>query len=131
MSGGLLLDTCTLLWLAADQSRLSARARDAIAAESAGLHVSAITAFEIGVKHAQGRIVLPMDPWRWLRTAIAHHGLFSVSITARIALEATRLPALHRDPCDRIIVATARRRRMTIVTPDERIAAYPNVRTLW
>jgi PIN domain nuclease of toxin-antitoxin system len=131
MRRGLLLDTCTLLWLAADQSKLSEKARTAISDEGDALHVSAISAFEIGVKHARGRIVLPMDPWQWFQKAAAHHGLHVVAIGARVAMEATRLPPLHNDPCDRIIVATAQRRQMAVVTPDEQIAAYPNLRLIW
>jgi PIN domain nuclease of toxin-antitoxin system len=125
MTRGLLLDTCTLLWLVADQAKLSRRAVDAIKSAAGTLHVSAATAFEVGVKQARGHITLPVDnPWRWFSEAVARHGLSVVQITARIAIEATRLPPLHRDPCDRLLVATAQRRQLVILTPDERIAAY-------
>ncbi len=132
MKRGLLLDTCTLLWLAADQSKLSEAAIDAIRAASGTLHVSAASAFEIAVKHTRGRIALPLDDsWRWFSEVVRRHGLYAASIDARIAIEAARLPPLHRDPCDRLLIATAMRRRFVILTPDSRIAGYSEASVLW
>jgi PIN domain nuclease of toxin-antitoxin system len=127
----LLLDTCALLWLAAEPSRLSPAARDAIAAQPAQLFVSAISAFEIGLKHRKGRLDLGMAPEAWWSRAVAHHGLRVLPVTDAIALASTALPTLHADPCDRIIVSTAELHGTRIVTSDPLIRQYPSAIVIW
>ena len=119
----LLLDTCGLLWLAAGHRRLSAPARRRI--DSATLvGVSAITAWELGLKAARGELKLPMEAEQWFEGVVGHHRLQVFDITPRIAFEANRLPWHHRDPADRLILATARLHHMTVVTADDNFAAY-------
>jgi len=127
----LLLDTCALLWLAAGGESLSVSARDAIADPDARLFVSAITAFELGVKHRRGALKLPMPPLAWYERAIDYHQVQEIPIDGRIAASSTELPRLHADPCDRIIVATAQRDGLTILTPDPLIRSYPKTHSLW
>ena len=123
MSDPLLLDTCGLLWLAAGHRRLSAPARRRI--DSATLvGVSAITAWEVGLKAARGELKLPMEAEEWFEGAIAHHRLQVFEITPRIAFEANRLPWHHRDPADRFSLATARLHHMAVVTADDNFAIY-------
>jgi len=123
MSDPLLLDTCGLLWLAAGHRRLSAPARRRI--DSATLvGVSAITAWEVGLKAARGELKLPMEAEEWFEGAIAHHRLQVFEITPRIAFEANRLPWHHRDPADRFILATARLHHMAVVTADDNFVTY-------
>jgi PIN domain nuclease of toxin-antitoxin system len=123
MSDPLLLDTCGLLWLAAGHRRLSAPARRRI--DSATLvGVSAITAWEVGLKAARGELKLPIEAEEWFEGAIAHHRLQVFEITPRIAFEANRLPWHHRDPADRFILATARLHHMAVVTADDNFATY-------
>lgn len=126
-----LLDTCTLLWLAAGSDRLSAPARTRIAGSAGGLFVSAISAFEVGVKSAKGALTLPLPAGEWYEAVLDHHGLAEIPVTGRIAAAATALPRLHADPCDRILVATAIESGLTVLTPDPLVAAYPEVRTEW
>ena len=127
----ILLDTCTLLFLAADQSRLSDRARAVISANADALYISAISAFEIGVKCRRGALTLPCAPGDWYSSALDLHGLVEIPVDGRCAIRATCLPPLHKDPADRIIVATAEHRGLTILTPDPLIRAYPDVRVEW
>ncbi len=127
----LLLDTCTLLWLAGDQKGLSATARALIADNADGLFVSAISAFEIAVKHRGGRLELPIEPSEWFPAALKHHGINEVPVDSCVAIRATELPPLHRDPCDRIIIATAQIESLRILTPDQRISAYPDADVRW
>src|SRR5438067_3346888 len=108
-------DTCTLLSLASDQSQLSVASKQAIAGGAGKLFVSAISAFEIGIKHKKGQLVLPTPPTVWFPRAMRLHGLRRIVITPRIALKATGLPELHKDPMDRIIIATAQIRRLIIL----------------
>jgi len=103
-----LLDTCTLIWLAADQSRLSPRAVGILGDPESELFVSAISAFEIGLHHVRGRIVFPRPPEEWFLRAINEHDVEPLSISWGIAVRCTQLPEIHKDPADRIILATAR-----------------------
>ncbi len=126
-----LLDTCTLLWLAAEQSQLSPAAREAIARNAGRLFVSAISAFEIGIKHAKGRLSLPVEADAWFAQVLDFHGLREIPVSGRIAARSTALPPLHADPCDRLIVATALLHDFVIVTPDPLVRSYPGVVTDW
>jgi len=127
----ILLDTCVLIWLADDQDKLSEPARKAMRANVGGLFVSSATAFEISLKWAIGRLKLPGDGEVWYRDALRLHGLKEIPLDGRCAALAGRLPFLHRDPCDRFIIATAGIHRMPIVTPDPIIRRYPDVRVIW
>jgi PIN domain nuclease of toxin-antitoxin system len=127
----LLLDTCTLLWMSSDPSRLSESARGLIREYADGLFVSAISAFEIAIKHRKDAITLPMSPHDWYARVLHHHGINELPVTGRIAMLAVELPPQHNDPCDRIIIATARVEGLTIVTPDSLIQTYPEVQVRW
>lgn len=93
--------------------------------------VSSISAFEVGVKHRRKALVLPMRPDLWFAKALEFHGLLDIAVDGEIAARSTMLPPLHADPCDRIIVATAQQRGLTILTPDRLIRAYPGTRVEW
>ena len=125
-----LLDTCTLLWLAADHSKLSQAALEALATADT-IFVSAISAFEIGIKSRKGALSLAMEPEIWYQTALDFHGLREIGVSGQIVARSTSLQPLHADPCDRIIVATAQIHRLTILTPDPLIKAYPQTDVLW
>ena len=127
----ILLDTCTLLWLAAGGEQLSETARARIAASQGEIHVSAISAFELGVKCRKGALSLPLPPLEWYERALEFHGLREVPVSGRIAAASTALPVHHSDPCDRMIVATAVEHGMTILTPDHLIQRYGEARSEW
>ena len=127
----ILLDTCALLWLGSDQSRLSGRATELIGENQAGLFVSSISAFEIALKHRRKKLVLPQEPQAWFQLAVEHLGLHEIAADAGILVLSVALPELHRDPCDRIIAATAKAHRLICLTPDPLIRQYPGVETAW
>ncbi len=127
----ILLDTCTLLWLAAAQDKLSPTARAAVAAARGDLYVSAITAFELSIKQVNGRLLLPRSAGQWYADALAQLGIREIPIDGGIAALSAALPTHHADPCDRIIVATAARNGLVIATPDAQIAQYQEARTVW
>ena len=126
-----LLDTCTLLWLAADQASLSEAAVSAISAARGMLAVSPMSAFEIALKHRRGKLGLPLGPQEWFREALATHGIRELPVDTRCAVLAATLPPIHRDPCDRFLVAAATIHQLPIITPNHHIARYPGVRTIW
>ncbi len=127
----LLLDTCTLLWLTSDPGRLSERARAQIESNPTKLRASSITAFEIGQKAVRGRLQLPLDLQTWWTRVMETHGLIELPVTGAIAAAATLLPPLHRDPFDRILIATAQIHDLSLVTPDLLISQYPKGKPIW
>jgi PIN domain nuclease of toxin-antitoxin system len=119
----LLLDTCALLWLASEDEHLSATARERI--ESAPVtYVSVMSGFEIALKWRRGKLELPATPDEWFTSVLQHHGLTAVPVEMPDALRAPLLPDVHRDPCDRFIIACALRLGAAVVTADTRFAAY-------
>ena len=126
----LLLDTCTFLWLIADARDLSPRARELFRDPSNEVYLSAVAAWEIAVKYALGRLPLPAPPERFVPQQREHHAIAALPLDEESVLQAHRLPALHRDPFDRMLVCQAIVHGMAIVTPDPLVAGYP-VRTVW
>jgi PIN domain nuclease of toxin-antitoxin system len=127
----LLLDTCALLWLVGQQESLSKQARNLIAKHSDALFISVISAFEIGVKQQKGLLILPLPADLWMEKVCEAHGIMPLSIDLNIAVQATQLPLIHRDPADRIIVSTAITHHLTVLTPDQHIMAYSQIKTAW
>ena len=127
----ILLDTCTLLWLAIEPDWLSAAARDGIAAAGEYAYVSAISAWEVAWKHHCRKLKLKLAPETWWPRALAQHALKELPISAAIALRSASLPALHRDPADRFLIATAQEHNLTLLTPDPAIQQYPQLKTRW
>ena len=119
----MLLDTCALIWLAMGGGRLSTKARQAID-EAAAVHVSSISAFEIAYASERGRLELPCDPERWYFEVLEKHSLTEVFLSGKIAIAATKLPMVHKDPCDRFIIATAQLEGLSVVTTDRKFRKY-------
>ena len=126
-----LLDTCALLWLVGDPARLSTKARAALADTGTELCVSAISAFEIAIKHKKGKLSLPLPARDWLREAFAAYALRELPVTAEIAAMAPDVTVSHADPCDRMIIATAQVYGIPVVTSDHLIAGCTEVDVLW
>ncbi len=126
----LLLDTCTFLWIVGGAPELSARAREAFADPGNEVYLSSASAWEIAVKHRLGRLPLPEAPDRFVPRARDAHGIDRLDIDEAAALHVARLPDLHRDPFDRILVAQALLGGFVLVTPDEALRQSP-APTLW
>lgn len=129
----ILLDTCTLLWLISAPEVLSPAVRQRLesSAQEDTVHISAISAFEIAQKVSKGKLILLGSAGDWWDQALLHAQIKEIPIDSRIALRAASLPPLHNDPFDRVIIATAQELRLTLLTPDPKIQAYPDVRILW
>lgn len=125
----LLLDTCTFLWLAGGGS-LSPAAAAAVRDPSNDVYLSAVSTWEIVAKHRAGRLPLPEPPDRLIPTERRLRGVTALPFDEESALQGLRLPALHRDPFDRMLIAHAIALGLAIVTPDPAIAQYP-VRVIW
>lgn len=115
----LLLDTVTIIrWLEASP-QLSAKAREAIV-EGHEVYVSAVSAVEIAVKTAIGKLHTPDD----FAKRIAEQSMIELPLTVRHGLAMKDLPLHHRDPFDRMLIAQARCEGLTIITSDGAFAAY-------
>lgn len=119
----MILDTCALLWLAQGGGKLSASALKQIQAEPV-VHVSAISGFEIGIKHRKGKLTLPASLDKWFAAIIDHHDLSVLPLGLEACIRATELPPIHNDPCDRMIIATALMGRHSVVTQDPVFKEY-------
>jgi len=127
-----ILDTCAILWAITEDHRLTPPVRAVLETDETEVCVSAISAGEIACACDRGRLELDRHWKRWFRHYCELNGWDVLSVDLEIIEEAFSLPGeFHRDPGDRIIVATARRHELTIVTADSRILAYPHVSVLW
>jgi len=126
----LLLDTCTFLWIAGKPDALSLNVRALFKDPDNDVYLSAASAWEIAMKQAIGRLPLPEPADRLVAKLRQRHGIDPLPIDEESALQLMRLPVLHRDPFDRILVCQAIVHGMTLLTPDELIAQYP-ARVVW
>jgi len=130
----IVLDTHALVWWVSGDAELSANARAAIKKELNGgeIIVSSISAWEIAMLVAREKLVLTVDVDAWLAAVAEIEVVRFVPVNDEIAVKAVSLPGeFHKDPADRMIVATARILAIPLVTKDEKMRAYPHVKTIW
>lgn len=125
----LLLDTCTFLWLAGGHS-LSPQADSLVRDPSHDVLLSAVSVWEISTKYRAGKLPLPEPPERLIPTERRLRGVEPLAFDEDAALVVSRLPMLHRDPFDRMLICQAIAHGLAIVTPDPMVAQYP-VRIVW
>jgi len=126
----LLLDSGPFLWMILGDPRLSARARDLVIDPDNELLLSVVSAWEISIKSSLGRLPLPDPPARFITTQRQIHAIQSLPLEEEPALYWNRLPRIHTDPFDRMLICQAIVHGLALLTPDEWIAKYP-VRVLW
>jgi PIN domain nuclease of toxin-antitoxin system len=126
-----LLDTHVWIWTQEEPAAIGGKARALLETTSDDLCVSAVSSLEIARLVSGKLLELQGSLDRWVRTAIDSIEARRIDVDHRIAIEAYKLPGrFHKDPADRLLVATARLDDLTLVTADERILAYRAVRTL-
>ena len=126
----LLLDTSTFLWIANDAPELSAHARELFVDPGNEVYLSSVSAWEMAVKYALGRLPMPEPPAPFVRLQREQHGIEPLPLEEEAALHLTRLPPLHKDPFDRMLICQAIVHGLVILTQDQLIYQYP-VRTAW
>ena len=126
----LLLDTHVLLWAIGRPELLSQKARQAMLDETNELVASVASIWEITIKVQAGKLELPVDA-DYLETNLRKLGVTKyLPVDLYHVYRLARLPLLHKDPFDRLLIAQARVEKMTLLTRDESIRRYP-VTTLW
>ena len=131
----ILLDTHAWVWWLADPARLPALALEAIqdsVAAGGPVYVSTISTWEVAMLVARGWLELTTAVEDWIAYAEAAPEIAFVPVDNRIALRAVQLDDFaHRDPADRLIVATALGLGATLATADRRLRRYPPLDTIW
>lgn len=125
-----LLDTCTFLWICRGGGAISEAATARISDSRNNLYFSAVSAWEIVLKVSMGKLKLPADPRSFILEECGRHQIDHLPFRIEDAFPLVDLPAIHKDPFDRMLVCQALTESLTILTPDPRIAQYP-VHTLW
>jgi len=129
----ILLDTHTWIWSHSATKLLSSNVKKLIKKTQTDQRaIASISIWEFAMMVTKGRINVKIDPKRWLNNAIDNSGLQVIELTPEIAMESCNLPGdFHKDPADRIIVATARTHNLTLLTKDRKIIEYPHVQAIW
>ena len=113
-----------------DAPQLSATALSLFSDPRHTVYLSAVSAWEITVKHHLGRLPLAEPPHQYVPNERAKHGIAALDLTVAAVLELRRLPPHHQDPFDRMLICQAIAHSLTLLTPDGHIQDYP-VRTAW
>lgn len=130
VAAGVLLDTCAAIWFMNGSLKDHIAAQILASAIEGGLHVSPVSAWEIGMfsRPKPNRLAVPQflpDAKTWFTTLTGKNGVRFAPLTSDIAIDASYLPGqIHNDPVDRLLIATARNMRLALVTRDEKIIAY-------
>ncbi|MDR7052423.1 PIN domain nuclease of toxin-antitoxin system [Duganella sp. 3397] len=130
----ILLDTHALIWWFEGSPRLSLAAKAAIenARRLSRVTISSLSCWEIALLNAHGRIDLSAELHDWITAIEKLRRVRFIPVNNDIAIASVELPGqFHKDPADRIIVATAITMNIPLVTVDQKIRAYPHVQTIW
>jgi PIN domain nuclease of toxin-antitoxin system len=126
----LLLDTHVFLWWNEADPRLSRRVRQLLADPENSLYLSVASAWEMTLKVQSGKLGLPAATAVYIPARLNHYGMEALPVTLEHVLAASTLPAYHRDPFDRMLVAQGQVERLPIVTHDAQVRKYA-VETVW
>lgn len=125
-----LLDTNVWLWSLWEPQRIARAPRETIADLTNTVFLSAVTSWEIAIKAAVGKLRLPEPPASYVPRRMADQGLRPLPVSHPHALAVFALPAHHRDPFDRLLVAQAKLEGLILVTADRILEKYP-IQILW
>lgn len=119
-----LLDTQCWLWMNLAPDRLSSGARAILSSPDTELWLSAASVWEIVIKHALGKLRLPLTPGEYVTSRMTRDGVRPLAIGVDHTLRVADLEAHHRDPFDRLLIAQAQCEEVPIMTNDRQFAAY-------
>ena len=120
----ILLDTHIFLWFISGDTHLSAGVRDAIRDSDNEVYLSAISIWEAIVKYQLGKLPLPEHPETYLPKQRDLHRIASLALDESSVIQLAKLPPLHRDPFDRMLICQALQNGLTIATVDTAVHAY-------
>jgi PIN domain nuclease of toxin-antitoxin system len=126
----LLLDTHIFLWLIDDDKRLSEQYRQAIQDPNNEKFLSVVSIWECVIKYQIGKLDFPSSPETYLPKERRKHLIKTLTVDENSIAQLIKLPLLHKDPFDRLIMAQALQHNLIIMTEDKLILAYPNIQLL-
>lgn len=121
----ILLDTCTFLWMLDDVARLGKSVRPLLEDASNRLVLHQASSWEIQIKHDLGKLGLSRSPEEIVREGVERAGIEYRTLRDEEIWHLQKLPLLHGDPFDRILIACAQCDGLKLATPDPNIARYP------
>ena len=121
----ILLDTHIFLWFISGNAQLSKDVRDSIREPDNEVYLSAVSVWETIVKYQLGKLPLPEHPATYLPKQRDLHQIVSLALDESSVVQLAKLPPLHRDPFDRMLICQALKNDLTIATVDSAIRAYP------
>ncbi len=121
----ILLDTCEFLWLVSGDAKLSATVSAAVRDPNNQIFLSAVSFWEISVKHNLGKLPLPQPPAQFIPLQREKHLIAPLALDEAAVAQLSELPALHRDPFDRMLVCQAQAHGLTFASSDPLIRQYP------
>ena len=125
-----LLDTHTFLWWNLDAPQLSDAVREFISNGRNEIFLSAASVWEIAIKYSKGPLELPQIPELYVAQRLARHRFSSLPIQLSHAAQVHRLPDIHQDPFDRLLVVQSQLEELPLLTSDSQIAYY-DVSIIW
>ena len=120
----ILLDTHIFLWFISGDAQLSTNGRDSIRDPGNEVYLSAVSIWEAIVKYQLGKLSLPETPETYLPKQRDLHQIASLDLNESSVVQLAKLPPLHRDPFDRMLICQALENKLTIATVDTAIRAY-------
>ena len=120
----ILLDTHIFLWFISDDTKLSTDIRNSIRNLDNEVYLSAISIWEAVVKYQLGKLPLPEHPGTYLPKQRDLHQIDSLALDETSVVQLAKLPPLHRDPFDRMLICQALQNDLTIATVDTAVRAY-------
>ncbi len=126
----ILLDTCTFLWIITNADELTEYIKGRFMDPENGFYLSAASSWEIGIKYSLGKLPLPDTPLNYIPNQREKHDIEELPISEEAVLQIPKLPDIHKDPFDRILICQSIMTGYPIMTPDSFIHKYP-VKTIW
>ena len=123
----ILLDTHIFLWFITNNKRLSDYYYDIISDEDNEVYMSVISIWEAIIKHQTGKLSFPEPPEIYLPKQRQRHSINSLLIDEPTITQLAKLPPLHRDPFDRLLICQALHHNLHMITEDNKILSYPNI----
>lgn len=120
----ILLDTHIFLWFISGDAQLSTSLRDSIRNPGNEVYLSAVSIWEVIVKYQLSKLPLPETPETYLPKQRDLHQIASLGLNESSVVQLAKLPPLHRDPFDRMLICQALENKLTIATVDTAIRAY-------
>ncbi|MGL4497521.1 MAG: type II toxin-antitoxin system VapC family toxin [Planktothrix sp.] len=124
----ILLDTHIFLWFITNNKRLFPKFCDAISNQDNEIYLSVVSVWEAIIKYQLGKLPLPESPEIYLPKQREKHLISSLSIAETTITQLAKLPALHNDPFDRVLLCQSLEHDLTIMTEDKAILSYPMVK---